>query len=77
MTERANWREGAACRTADPELFFPVGTTGPALLQIDQAKRICQTCPAQTQCRAGRCATRSPTAYGAALPKTSGAPFAA
>lgn len=52
MTERANWREGAACRTADPELFFPVGRTGPALLQIDQAKRICRTCPAQPQCLA-------------------------
>jgi len=52
MTARANWRDEAACRDADPELFFPVGTAGPALRQIGEAKRICRACPAQTQCLA-------------------------
>ena len=52
MTARANWRDDAACRDADPDLFFPVGTTGPALRQIGEAKRVCRTCPAQTQCLA-------------------------
>ena len=37
---------------ADPELFFPVGTTGPALRQIREAKRICRGCPAQAPCLA-------------------------
>jgi WhiB family redox-sensing transcriptional regulator len=52
MTVDANWRAAAACRYADPELFFPIGTTGPALRQIQEAKRVCRTCPAQIQCLA-------------------------
>ena len=39
-----DWRHHAACRDEDPELFFPIGNTGPALLQIDEAKRVCQRC---------------------------------
>jgi WhiB family transcriptional regulator, redox-sensing transcriptional regulator len=46
----ASWRLRAACRHADPDLFFPVGTTGPALGQIGEAKRICQACPVRTSC---------------------------
>ena len=43
--ERISWREDAACRDADPDLFFPVGTTGNAQRQIDEAKRLCRRCP--------------------------------
>ena len=39
------WRKIAACRDTDPELFFPVGTTGAALVQIAQAKEVCGDCP--------------------------------
>jgi WhiB family transcriptional regulator, redox-sensing transcriptional regulator len=46
----AHWRDDAACRSADPDLFFPIGSTGPALRQIDQAKRICQACPVRGRC---------------------------
>ena len=52
MTVHLNWREVAACRDADPDLFFPVGTAGPALRQIEEAKRICRACPAQALCLA-------------------------
>jgi WhiB family redox-sensing transcriptional regulator len=46
------WRKGAACRTEDPELFFPVGTSGPALLQVEQAKAVCHRCPVTDRCLA-------------------------
>jgi WhiB family transcriptional regulator, redox-sensing transcriptional regulator len=45
-----DWGEQAACRHADPDLFFPIGTTGPALLQAEEAKRICRACPVQAAC---------------------------
>ncbi len=34
----------------DPELFFPVGTTGPALDDIAAAKRVCARCPVRREC---------------------------
>jgi WhiB family transcriptional regulator, redox-sensing transcriptional regulator len=49
-TKRLDWRGDAACMHADPDLFFPVGTTGPALRQIDEAKRVCLACPVRTPC---------------------------
>ena len=45
-----DWRDKAACLTADPELFFPVGTTGYALLQIARAKEVCSQCPVHRDC---------------------------
>ncbi|MEU5211740.1 WhiB family transcriptional regulator [Streptomyces sp. NPDC020742] len=45
-----DWRNEAACRAEDPELFFPVGTNGPALLQAQQAKSVCQRCPVTERC---------------------------
>lgn len=49
---RRFWRLDAACRHADPDLFFPVGTTGPALRQIGEALAICQACPVRAPCLA-------------------------
>ncbi|MFF3327075.1 WhiB family transcriptional regulator [Streptomyces sp. NPDC002889] len=45
-----NWREAAACRNEDPDLFFPIGTSGPALLQAEEAKAVCRGCPVREQC---------------------------
>lgn len=44
------WRDQATCRYEDPELFFPIGTSGPALLQTEQAKAVCARCPVREQC---------------------------
>lgn len=48
--ESDEWRRTAACRDTDPDLFFPVGTTGPAIEQIANAKAVCAQCDAQTAC---------------------------
>ena len=45
-----DWRKVAACRDTEPDLFFPVGTTGPAVEQIEAAKRVCRACEAQDPC---------------------------
>jgi WhiB family redox-sensing transcriptional regulator len=38
------WRDCAACLDVDPELFFPLGNSDPALRQIDEAKAVCRRC---------------------------------
>ncbi|MFH8801861.1 WhiB family transcriptional regulator [Streptomyces sp. NPDC017936] len=45
-----DWRQHAVCRHEDPDLFFPIGTTGPALLQTEQAKAVCRRCPVREPC---------------------------
>jgi WhiB family redox-sensing transcriptional regulator len=45
-----DWRHRARCRDVDPELFFPVGTTGPAEAQVQAAKAICALCPVREDC---------------------------
>ena len=45
-----DWQERGACIGEDPELFFPVGNTGPAVLQIAEAKAVCRTCPVMAEC---------------------------
>ncbi|WP_030595420.1 WhiB family transcriptional regulator [Streptomyces anulatus] len=45
-----NWRTHAACRDEDPDLFFPIGTSGPAIAQAEEAKALCRTCPVMERC---------------------------
>ena len=47
---RRDWRTSAACRTADPELFFPVSSLGPAQADIARAKAVCSSCEVRRQC---------------------------
>ena len=46
----ANWRDAAACRHADPDLFFPVGTTGDAVDDTEAAIALCRRCPVRKEC---------------------------
>lgn len=45
-----DWRKRAVCRKEDPEIWFPVGHTGPALAQTEMAKALCRTCPVLEEC---------------------------
>jgi WhiB family redox-sensing transcriptional regulator len=45
-----DWIERARCLDEDPDLFFPVGTTGPALMQIERAKAVCARCSVREVC---------------------------
>lgn len=44
------WRRNASCKDTDPELFFPIGTTGQALIQISEAKTVCDECTVRNKC---------------------------
>lgn len=49
--QRVNaWHAHALCGEETAELFFPVGSTGSALRQIQQAKAFCHRCPVMQQC---------------------------
>ena len=56
LSERAEraaqreWWQAAACRTADPDIFFPVSTHGPGREDIARAKAVCARCPVRRQC---------------------------
>lgn len=45
-----DWRSRAACLGVDPELFFPIGNTGPAVTQVAEAKRVCHACTVREVC---------------------------
>ena len=47
--ELPDWRD-AACRDADPELFFPDGDTRSARARVKLAKLICRGCPVSATC---------------------------
>lgn len=44
------WRRYAACRLMPAEMFFPVGTTGMALEDVAEAKRVCAHCEVRSDC---------------------------
>ncbi|MFI5635774.1 WhiB family transcriptional regulator [Streptomyces sp. NPDC051664] len=47
-----DWRLVAQCGSnqEDPELFFPIGNTGSALTQLQQAKEVCDRCDVTADC---------------------------
>ncbi len=45
-----DWRARSSCLDSDPDVFFPIGSTGQALEQIEAARRICTTCLVSHEC---------------------------
>lgn len=43
-----HWREDAACKGEDPELFFPLSDL--FAKQIAEAKSVCDRCPVRQEC---------------------------
>ena len=48
--DNERWREQAACRYTDANLFFPTGSTGAAIDQIEAAKAVCGSCLVADAC---------------------------
>jgi len=47
------FRHRAACRSVDPEVFFPTAVAGPELeVQVSVAKTVCAGCPVRSECLA-------------------------
>ncbi len=46
----AEWWSLAACQSADPDLFFPISASGPALGQVARAKAVCAGCQVRADC---------------------------
>ena len=49
-TDASDWRFLGRCLDEDPDLFFPVGSTGPAVGQTLEAKGVCRQCEVRQQC---------------------------
>ncbi|MFI6918443.1 WhiB family transcriptional regulator [Nonomuraea spiralis] len=46
--EEIRWLRKGACRSSDPDLFFPLA---PSPLQEARAKAVCALCPVIAECR--------------------------
>jgi len=60
----SEWMTRGACQRADPELFFPIAATGPALHQIDAAKAVCLDCAVRAACLSYGLETRQDGIWG-------------
>jgi WhiB family redox-sensing transcriptional regulator len=50
LDNRAERWSRAACSTTDPELFFPISSSGPGFRQVKRAKAICARCEIRQAC---------------------------
>ncbi|WP_042370986.1 WhiB family transcriptional regulator [Streptacidiphilus neutrinimicus] len=58
----ADWRSRANCIGVDPEIFFPISSTGLGRIQAQAAKQVCGACTVANDC--ARWALRHGELYG-------------
>lgn len=46
----ASWRDDAACRNANPALFFPTASAGDVIEDTESALALCRRCPVRERC---------------------------
>ena len=57
LNEPDDWRSLGACASADPDLFFPVSSSGAGQRQEEKARAFCGRCQVRPQCLAFALAT--------------------
>ena len=45
-----DFRDRAACKRHELDLFFPIGNGRAAAQQAEKAKRVCRGCPVRSEC---------------------------
>ena len=54
------WSQRAACLSAEPEMFFPIGAGEGSARETEAAKAVCGRCQVIDDCRDYAIATRQP-----------------
>ncbi|HEX6448920.1 MAG TPA: WhiB family transcriptional regulator [Trebonia sp.] len=52
LSPEGDWRLLAACRSVNPDLFFPISSSGQSIAQVTKAKAICADCAVRRECLA-------------------------
>lgn len=50
LAVKRDWRSIAECRFADPDLFFPISSSGKGMQQVAEAKKVCAQCRVRREC---------------------------
>jgi WhiB family redox-sensing transcriptional regulator len=69
-----SWMPRGACHGQDPEIFFPINATGPALAQVIAAKAVCFRCAVRAACLSYAMATGQAGIWGGAAPRRNATP---
>ncbi len=69
------WRSAAACRSADPDLFFPISDSGPARNRQRRLRRSARPAGSGASVSRSRCERDRYMASGAARPNTNARVF--